>query len=177
MTNETDEIVLSKQELREVARFAAECAQEAVYIFESDQPADPRPRDAIDAARTFAGGGERTNSLRESAGAANKAARGASTLAACHAARAAGHAAAAAYLHPLARFHQVEHILGAAVHAARAAELLAGGDRSVGADHVERARRRATPTVIAVLERYPAPPLGGDRVAELLHDLDAALRS
>lgn len=39
----------------------------------------------------------------------------------------------------------MKHILGAAAHAARAAELTAGDDRAVGADHIEQARRRATP--------------------------------
>ena len=85
-------------------------------------------------------------------------------------------AASAAYLHPLAKAHQVKHILGAAAHAARAAELTAGGDRDVGADHIVRARRRATPVVVDVLSRYPAAPPGGGRVGELLRDLDGALR-
>src|SRR3982750_4785910 len=86
-------------------------------------------------------------------------------------------AASAAYLHPLADGHQVKHILGAAAHAARAAELLAGDDRDVGAEQIEPARRRATAVVVDVLSRYPAAPLGGGRVGELLRDLDGALRS
>jgi hypothetical protein len=57
-------------------------------------------------------------------------------------ARAADHAAA--YLHPLARSTQVKHILGAAAHAVRAAELAAGGDRSVGAQRIEWACQRAS---------------------------------
>jgi hypothetical protein len=85
-------------------------------------------------------------------------------------------AASAAYLHPLADAHQVKHILGAAAHAARAAELLAGDDRDVGAAHLEQARRRATPVVVDVLSRYSAALPGGGRVGELLRDLDAALR-
>ena len=85
-------------------------------------------------------------------------------------------AASAAYLHPLADAHQVKHILGAAAHAARAAELVAGDDRDVGPEHIEQARRRATPAVVDVLSRYPAAPPGGGRVGELLRDLDAALR-
>jgi hypothetical protein len=85
-------------------------------------------------------------------------------------------AASAAYLHPLADAHQVKHILGAAAHAARAAELVAGDDRDVGAGAIERARRRATPAVVDVLRRYPAAPPGGGRVGELLRDLDEALR-
>src|SRR5919199_208334 len=63
-----------------------------------------------------------------------------------------------------------------AAHAARAAELVAGGDRDVGADHIEQARRRAAPAVVDVLKRYPAAPPGGGRVGELLRDLDEALR-
>jgi hypothetical protein len=59
---------------------------------------------------------------------------------------------------------------------ARAAEPTAGGDRDVGADHIERARRRATPIVVDVLSRYPAAPPGGGRVGKLLRDLDGALR-
>ena len=85
-------------------------------------------------------------------------------------------AAGAAYLHPLADAHQVKHILGAAAYAARAAELMAGDDRTVGAAHIEQAGRRATPLLVKVLSRYPAAPPGGGRVGELVGDLDAALR-
>jgi hypothetical protein len=176
VANETGEIVLSKQDLRAVTRYAAESAQDVLEIFERAHPADARPRDAVEAAWTFARGGERGKSLRDTAWAAHKAARDADTAPASHAARAAMCAASAAYLHPLADAHQVKHILGAAAHAARAAELLAGDDRDVGADHIERARRRATPVVVDVLSRYPAAPLGGGRVGELLRALDEALR-
>jgi hypothetical protein len=79
-------------------------------------------------------------------------------------------------LHPLADAHQVKHILGAAAYAARAVELVAGDVRDVGAQRIEQASRRATPTVVDVLGRYPAAPPGGGRVGELLRDLDEALR-
>jgi hypothetical protein len=176
VAKETGEIVLSMQDLREVASFAAESAQEVLEIFERAHPADPRPRDAIDAAWTFARGGARGKTLRDTAWASHKAAQDADTAPAGDAARAALCAASAAYLHPLADAHQVKHILGAAAHAARAAELIAGGDRDVGAEHIEHARRRATPAVVEVLKRYPAAPPGGGRVGELLRDLDEALR-
>lgn len=177
MANETSEIVLSTQDLREVTGYAAESAQEVLEIFERAHPADSRPRDAVDAAWTFARGGERGKSLRDTAWSAHKAARDADTAAAGNAARAAMCAASAAYLHPLADAHQVKHILGAAAHAARAAELMAGDDRDVGADHIEEACRHATPVVVDVLSRYPAAPPGGGRVGQLLRDLDDALRS
>ncbi|WP_448612512.1 hypothetical protein [Geodermatophilus sp. URMC 60] len=85
-------------------------------------------------------------------------------------------AAGAAYLHPLAHATQVEHILGAGAHAARAAELVAGDDPTVGAEHVEQVAHRATPVVVDVLTRFPAAPAGGGRVGELIRILDAALR-
>jgi hypothetical protein len=156
VAKETGEIVLSMQDLREVASYAAESAQEVLEIFERAYPADSRPRDT--------------------AWTSHKAARDADTAPAGDAARAAMCAASAAYLHPLADAHQVKHILGAAAHAARVAELIAGGDRDVGAEHIEHARRRATPAVVEVLKRYPAAPPGGGRVGELLRDLDEALR-
>jgi hypothetical protein len=176
VANETSAIVLSMQDLRAVTGHAAESAREVLEIFERAHPADSRPRDAIDAAWTFARGGQRGKALRDAAWAVLKAARDADTAAAGEAARAAMCTASAAYLHPLADAHQVKHILGAAAHAARAAERIAGDDREVGAERIEHARRRATPAVVEVLKRYPAAPPGGGRVGELLRELDAALR-
>ncbi|MBI5368693.1 MAG: exonuclease SbcC [Planctomycetes bacterium] len=177
MTNDAGKIELSAQDLRVVARYAAESAQEALSIFEESHPGDRRPRGAVEAAWTFVQGAKRTKLQRTSALAAHRAAQEATTEAARDAARAAGHAAAAAYLHPLANWTQVKHILGAAAYAARAAELAAGGDRSVGAQRIEQARQRATPALVAVLRRYPAAPTSGNRVAELMGALDASLRS
>ncbi|MEE1767667.1 exonuclease SbcC [Streptomyces sp. JV185] len=177
MTAEASEIVLSKQDLREVAAFAATCAEVALTIFEADQPGDSRPRDAVGAAWEFARGGERGKSLRETASAALKAAKSTDTAAAREAAWAAMSAAGSAYLHPLAKATQVKHILGAGAYAARAAELVADDDRSVGAGHVEQMVHRATPVVVDVLGRFPAAPVGGGRVGELIRMLDVGLRS
>ena len=169
-------LVLSTQDLREVTAFAAGCAQGVLEIFEAEQPDDPRPRDAIDAAWAFARDGQRGKALRDTAWAALKAAGDADAAAPREAARAAMAAAGAAYLHPLARATQVKHIVGAGAYAARAAELVAGDDRAVGAAHVAQAARRASPAVVDVLERFPAAPDGGGRVGELIRMLDAALR-
>lgn len=169
-------------DLREVARFAAQCAQDVVEVFERARPGDRRPREAVDAAWAFARGGTRGKALRDTAWAALRAAGEAEATAAGaaagagDAARAAMSAASAAYLHPLAHADQVKHILGAAAHAARASELAAGGDRTIGADGVERALGHATPSLVGVLRRYPAAPAGGGRVGELLRSLDEALR-
>jgi hypothetical protein len=176
MPNESGKIELAKHELRAIAGYAAECAHRVLPLFERDAPADSRPRDAIDAALVFSRGGERTAALWTSSLAAFKAAREASSPAAVEAARAASLAAAAAYLHPLASAHQVKHILGAAAHAARAAEVEAGDDRRVGTESRDWALQHAPSSVAAVLARYPAAPAGGGRVGELLRDLDAALR-
>lgn len=176
MSSRPGETALSTQELREVAAFAAACAQAALPIFEADQPDDTRPRDAIDAAWEFARGGRRQKALRETAWAALKAAKGAETKAARESAWAAMAAAGSAYLHPLAKATQVKHIVGAGAHAARAAELAAGDDHAVGAAQVAQAAPRATSAVVDVLARYPQAPDGGGRVGELTRMLDAELR-
>ena len=110
---------LSADELRAVARFAAESAEEVLPVFETAHWDDPRPRKAIEAAWAFAGGGRRMKLQRVASLDAHRAAAGAATEAARLAARAAGDAAAAAYLHPLADATQVGHILRAAALAAR----------------------------------------------------------
>ena len=180
MADDSTTLVLRPSELREVASYAVACARPALAIFERERPDDRRPRAAIDAAQAFADGGERTKALRDSAWAAHRAAqetRDAGRAAAGDAARAAGHAAGAAFLHPLPKATQVRHILGSAAHAARAFELAAGDDPAVGADHIARSRSLAPPDVVDVLRRYPAAPPGGGRVGELIRHLDASLRS
>ncbi|WP_454197526.1 putative immunity protein [Nocardia sp. Marseille-Q1738] len=172
-------VELSMAELREVTGYAVACAEPALAIFERDCPDDLRARAALDEARRFAAGGNRTKALRVTALAAHGAARTAREMgreAAVDAARAAGHAAAAAYLHPLAKATQVLHILGSAAHAARAIELDAGDDHYVGADYIEEATGLAGPIVVSVLTRYPNAPSGGGRAGELLRRLDASLR-
>ncbi|QFG23528.1 putative immunity protein [Actinomadura sp. WMMB 499] len=179
MADDSPTIELSLAELREVARFAAACARPALVIFERDRPDDRRPRTAIDAARAFADGGERTRAIRDGAWAAwrsHQDARAAGRAAASDAARAAVGAAGAAFLHPLAKSTQVKHILGAAAHAARAFELATGDDPAVGAGHIAQSRILAPPAVVDVLRRYPAAPPGGGRVGALIRELDAALR-
>ena len=175
----TTTIELSRSELREVAGYAVVCAQHALAIFERERPDDLRPRAAIAAAQAFADGAERTKSLRDSAWSAHRAgqeARDAGQTAASEAARAALAAAGAAFLHPLPKATQVKHILGAAAHAARAFELVAGGDSMVAADHIAQSQILANSVVVNVLRRYPAAPRGGGRIGELIRQLDASLR-
>jgi hypothetical protein len=178
MAADSPTIELSKSELREVTAYAVACARPALAIFEQERPDDQRPRAALEAAQSFADGGERTKLIRDSAWAAHKAAqeaRDAGQSAASDAARAAGHACGAAYLHPLANATQVKHILGSAAHAARALEL-SSGDRVDATTHVVRCETLATTAVLDVLGRYPSAPAGGGRVGELLRELDLSLR-
>jgi len=103
MADDSRTVELSRSELRELAGYAVACARPALAIFERERPDDRRPRAAIDAALAFADGGERTKALRDSAWAAHRAAqeaRDAGRAAASDAARAAGHAVGAAFLHP-----------------------------------------------------------------------------
>jgi hypothetical protein len=168
---------LTMDELRVVARYAVESAEEVLPLFEGARPADRRPRDAIEAAWLFANGAKRTKLQRVASLDAHRAAKEAPAEAAKHAARAAGDAASAAYLHPLAKATQVGHILRAIAHAACAMELAAGSATGVADRHVEQARRRATPALVDVLRRYPPAPSGTSRVAQLMKGLDTALRS
>ncbi len=178
VTTETEAtIALDLAEPRAVTAYAAACAEPALPLFERERPDDPRPRAALEQARVFADGGARNKALRVTALDANRAGREAQDqgfAAAADAARACGAAAAAAYLHPLAKATQVLHILGSAAHAARALELDA--DTSAGAAHLEAARTLANPVVVRVLRRYPPAPSGRGRIGELARTLDALLR-
>ncbi|MFF3014931.1 putative immunity protein [Streptomyces sp. NPDC057939] len=177
MTTAAGDFELTMDELRVVTRYAAESAQEVLAVFEEAVPGDSRPRAAVDAAWEFVNGARRSNLQRVTSLEAHRAAKEAGTETALLAARSAGDAAAAAYLHPIARATQVGHILRAAATAARVAELNAGDDPAVGELLIERARQRATPALISVLCRYPTAPTGRNRVARLMSALDASLRA
>lgn len=177
MTPEAGDFELTMEELRIVVRYVVKSAEDVLPAFEEAVPDDPRPRAAVDAAWEFANGARRTKLQRVTALDAHRAAKEAPTETARLAARAAGDAAAAAYLHPIAKATQVGHILRGAACAARVAELSAGGDPAVGDELIEQARRRATPVLVDVLVRYPLAPKGRSRVAHLMSTLDALLRT
>jgi len=177
MPTGAEDFDLTMDELRIVARYAAESAQEVLSLFEDAAAEDPRPRAAVEAAWVFANGAARTRLQRVTSIAAHRAATDVADEAAKHAACAAGAAAAAAYLHPLAKATQVGHILRAAASAACAAEMSAGDDPAVGSALIEQARRRASPVLVDVLSRYPLAPVGESRVAHLMKTLDTSLRT
>ena len=176
MTTVTGDFELTHEELRVVARYVAESAQNVLPIFERACPDDPRPRTAIDAAWTFINGTPRTKLQRVTSLDAHRAAKQAPTETARLAAQAAGDAASAAYLHPIARGRQVGHILRAAANAARIAEIEAGDDTGAAEKQIEQARQRATPILVDVLRRYPLLPRGRSRAAQLMVALESTLR-
>src|SRR5579864_3377242 len=109
---------LTDSDHRLLALWAASCAEHVLHLFESVQPADPRPRRAIEQIRAWtrseigmsesrAAGGHAMGAAREPRGAAR------------HAAYAAGQAAAVA--------HVAAHELGAAAYAIKAVRAAAPG--------------------------------------------------
>jgi hypothetical protein len=167
------EIELSLDELRQLSGWSADCAARALPLYEAALPDDRRPRDAIEAAREFGAGGNRTKAIRTAAWGALKAAGEVDDPAAEAAARAAVAAAGSAYLHPLAKATQVKHIVGAAQYAAYAHELATGDCEPVLSWAIER----VPPAVRDVLRRYPdGTPPGSSRLAEQHRRLESALR-
>lgn len=172
----SDHFILTMDELRAVASFAADCAEQVLPEFEAEAPGDVRPREALSAARLFAGGAARTALQRTSAFAAHRASKTASAETARLAALACGDAAAAAYLHPIARASQVGHILRAAACAARVAELRAGRENVDATARVAPLVKRAVSPIPDVLRRYPPAPRGSSRLSQLMSALDTEIR-
>ncbi len=111
-----------------LAVWAADCAEHVLPLFELVQPADPRPRQAIELARAWARGEVSMTESRNAAGHAQAAARALSG-AARHAAFAAGQAAAVA--------HVAAHELGAAAYAIKAVRASAPGQEGESAGRLE----------------------------------------
>src|ERR671921_1343806 len=126
-----------------LALWAATCAEHVLHLFESEQPSDSRPRQAIEQTRAWARGEITMSQARAAAGAANAAARELSG-AARHAAYAAGQAAAVA--------HVAAHELGAAAYAIKAARAAAPGCEGESAGRLEcRWQREQLPDSIREL--------------------------
>jgi DNA-binding NarL/FixJ family response regulator len=87
---------LQDSDHRFLAEWAAKCAEHVLHLFEAAQPADARPRQAIELARAWVRGEITMSQARTAAGHAQAAARDLSG-AARHAAYAAGQAAAVAH--------------------------------------------------------------------------------
>ena len=134
---------LQDSDHRLLAEWAADCAEHVLHLFESVQPSDPRPRQAIELARVWVEGKITMSQSRNAAGHAQAAARDLSG-AARHAAYAAGQAAAVA--------HVAAHELGAAAYAIKAARAAAPAGETDSAGRLEsRWQREQLPDAIREL--------------------------
>ena len=126
-----------------LALWAAACAEHVLYLFESVQPSDLRPRLAIEQTRAWARGEIRMSQSRAAAGHAQAAARELQG-AARHAAFAAGQAAAVA--------HVAAHELGAAAYAIKAVRSAALKEEAKTAGRLEcQWQREQLPEAISAL--------------------------
>lgn len=125
-----------------LALWAADCAEHVVDLFERQQPEDPRPREAIAAARSWAAGNMAMMAARAAGGHAMGAARplhGAARFAAY----AAGQAACVG--------HVAEHYLGAAAYAIKAAVAAHPDDPDARRAERDWQRRQLPDTVRALV--------------------------
>jgi hypothetical protein len=134
---------LTDSDHRLLAVWAAMCAEHVLHLFESAQPTDRRPRQAIEQIRAWARGEIRMSQSRAAGGHAMSAAR-ALRGPARPAAFAAGQAAVVA--------HVAAHELGAAAYAIRAARAAAPVGEEVSAGRLEcRWQREQLPAAIREL--------------------------
>lgn len=121
---------LDEGDHRALVRWAADCAEHVLPLFEEQYPQDHRPRNAIEAGCAWARGELAMSEARAAAFAAHAAARDADQVAARAAARAAGHAAATA--------HVASHAAHAATYAVTAASAAAEAMDETAATTEER---------------------------------------
>ena len=105
--------VLDKASHVWLARWAADCAEAVLHLFQQHS-ADERPAHALKIARDWANGDVKTGVAMKASLASHAAAREATNKAAIAAARAAGHAVATA--------HFADHSMGALLYASKALE-------------------------------------------------------
>ncbi|WP_432512734.1 putative immunity protein [Kineococcus sp. SYSU DK001] len=133
---------LTDADHRLLARWAAECAEHVLPLFEDGNPGDTRPREAVRAARAWAAGELRMMDARARGGHAMAAARPLRG-AARHAAHAAGQAACVP--------HVPEHDLGAAAYAVKAARAANPADPTAGRAERDWQRERLPEPVRALV--------------------------
>ncbi|MGI9822745.1 putative immunity protein [Agromyces sp. Marseille-Q5079] len=148
---------LSEIDRREVAMWAADCAERVLAVFEAEAPDDARPRDAIARARAFARGElDAAGEIRRRF-VAGRAAHAVSSPAAVAAARAAAQAAGVA--------HMGAHALGAAAYAAKAAGSAAPDRPDAIHEEIAWQLEHMTDETRSALRQLP--PLGEDSAGPL----------
>ncbi|MDQ0277779.1 hypothetical protein QO003_002082 [Arthrobacter silviterrae] len=148
---------LSETDRRIVATWAADCAERVLALFETEAPADARPRVAIARTRAFARGDLGAAGEIRRRFVAGRAAREVKTPAAVAAARAAAQAAAVA--------HMGAHALGAAAYAAKAAGLAAPDRPDAVGEEIRWQLDHVSDEVRGALRRLP--PVGEDSAGPL----------
>lgn len=148
---------LSVDERRVVAKWAADCAERVLWLFEAAAPGDDRPRRAIERARGFASGDldVATEIRRRFVGGVS--ADELTTPVARAAARAAGQAVGVC--------HMGAHALGAAAYAVVAVSLSAPDRASTTRDEIRWQLAHMTVEVRDALRKLP--PVGNDRSGPL----------
>lgn len=126
---------LTDEDHHQIARWAVDCAEHVLPLFEHARPDDTRPRDALDIARAWIRGDVPMKTAHTTAFVANAAGRD-QAAPVKYAALAAGQAVAVA--------HVAAHGLGAAAYAIRAAaaDAAARGEDAEAARLAERDRQR-----------------------------------
>lgn len=144
-----------KQDQKLLATWAADCVERVLPLFERAYPKDDRPRNAIEACRTWVRTGVfKMAEIRGASLAAHAAAREAKeNMAACFAARAAGQAVASA--------HVPQHAFGSAYYALKAiaaadpahAEVKVAKERNWQARHIPTKLRQEVLKRVIVQKR------------------------
>lgn len=168
-----DSVPLTDDDRRALADWAADCALRVLPLFEAKAPADPRPREAVGGTRAFACGDVPRGPLRPLAWAALHAAREVDDQVAYAAARSAAAAVAIPYLHPIATPHQVKHIVGPPLYAARA-RALAGEDAD---EEIRWALEHADTTIREITRRFPPGRHGKTALGLLSQAIEDGLRA
>ena len=176
MTKQKIYFDLEIDSLRVLGKWAADCADRVLPIFEAFDHDDVRPQKAIKGIRIFAEGGKRQATLRRLAMDAYRAALETSNPAASAAAQAASLAASSAFTHPLVDVQQTKHILGPAAYAALAVEISHENNPQFGQAEVRWAIDHVQQEICEILLNMPKREPGKSRVDQLMLDLDFGLR-
>ena len=177
MARQKEYFEINIEELQSLGKWAADCAERALSIYESIESEDNRPRNAINGIRDFSNSGKRTNHLRKLALDAYRASLETKNTAASAAAQSASLAAASAYTHPFKDVKQSKHILGPAVYSALAIELYNNSDQKIGDREIKLAIDNATYEIAGLLNKMPVQEVGKKRIDQLFYKLDTELRN
>ncbi|GAB10579.1 hypothetical protein GOARA_061_00180 [Gordonia araii NBRC 100433] len=143
---------LSDSDRRTIARWAADCAERVLPLFDGDASATDQVRDAIARTRAYSNGETTAAEQIRLRFAAGKAAQAAKTPAGAAAARAAGQASSVA--------HMGAHALGAAGYVAKAVSLANPAPSDAVAEEVRWQIEQLTDDDKAILRQLPT--LGSD---------------